>query len=190
MHMQQFIVCASILSILPGCASIDVTRVTSREQPGIRYWRPAPYIALSQSSDNKGTCEAKLVMLPDKSEEYAITMSAGIGTAEADPTLQDGWNLTGLTGKADSKTAENVGAFANLVSSIGNLAGGAAKNEQRFANKPKIVKTTTAVSQCRGLIRLEYDNETGALRRFVPMNVPVSFTWKNDISNTGKEKKE
>ena len=52
-------------------------------------------------------------MLPDKSEEYAITMNSGLwGSVSANPSLQDGWNLTSLDAKADSKTAETLTAFA------------------------------------------------------------------------------
>lgn len=119
MAYARSVAVACIAAILTsGCAQVDVRRVTSRYQPGIRYWRPAPYIALTPAT-GATTCEAKLVMLPDKSEEYAINMSSGLwGSASAKPTLQDGWNLTALDASADSKTSDTLNAFAAVLKAL------------------------------------------------------------------------
>ncbi|WP_371420518.1 hypothetical protein [Tardiphaga sp.] len=108
-------------------------------------------------------------MLPDKSEEYAITMDAGFGTAEADPTLQDGWNLTGLTGKAHSKTAENLTAVASLVKSIAPGAG-------VLAFKPGAAAggTKTVIQNCSGFYRLKFD-ESGNVSGFKQVPLPTSI---------------
>jgi hypothetical protein len=147
-----------------GCARVEVDRVTAYNQPGIRYWRPAPYIALQPVTANGATtCDAKVVMLPDKKEEFAITMQAGYGSAEASPNLQDGWNLTSMTGKADSKTAETLTALASVIKSI-PIAGVASTS-----GKPG---SKTVVSKCAGLYKLIYD-ETGELVSFRPMPLSV-----------------
>ncbi|MDG4881999.1 hypothetical protein [Mesorhizobium sp. WSM4884] len=149
------IACAAGEVFLSGCANVSVTRVTSYNQPGLRYWRPAPYLALEETSESgKTTCNAKIVMLPDKSEEYAITMNAGVGTASANPQLQDGWNLTGLNASADSKTNENITALASLAKVLVPLAApGAASPAPR--------KTQVVRSNCHGLYRMVFDPVTG-----------------------------
>ena len=37
------------------------------------------------------------------------------------PTLKDGWNLTGLSATADSKTAELITAATGLVGAVGKI---------------------------------------------------------------------
>lgn len=142
------------LIVLSGCANVDVRRVTSFDQPGIRYWRPAPYLALQQSTkDGKISCDATLVTLPDKTEEYAITMSAGLGAVKATPTLHDGWRLDSLSTEVDSKTSENLTAIANLIKTVGPGISGKSANGSRDTNN------------CSGLYRIDYTSD-GHIRAF------------------------
>ncbi|MFO1088419.1 MAG: hypothetical protein U1E46_02420 [Hyphomicrobiales bacterium] len=114
---------ALVLAIsLSGCASVSVQRVTDPvKQTGIRYWRPAPYILVQEvvTADKAVVCDAKVMTLPDKSEEYAINFTPGMGTAEVKPTLTDGWRLDGLDANLDSKTADNIKALAELAKASG-----------------------------------------------------------------------
>ena len=175
---------------IAGCASVDVRRVADSNQSGIRYWRPAPYFALSPlTSGKQTTCQATLVMLPDKTEEYAINANTGLwGTAEADPTLQDGWNLTSMTGKADSKTAETLTAFSAVIKSLPASVLAKGPPEKGNANpEPTITR------KCSGLIRLDYDPSIlNELVGFSKMNLPVDFAYapapKGDGSAGGKPK--
>jgi len=140
-----------------GCAGVDVRRVTSADQEGIRYWRPAPYIALQRSEkDGKVTCDVKMLTLPDKSEEYAITIRAGMGAVKANPTLHEGWRLDAISTDIDSKTAENLNAVANLLKSVapeGLVAGRAAKGRALVPDG------------CSGILRVDY-NEAGRIAGF------------------------
>ena len=164
--MRYVGVTISLLAIgsLGACASVDVKRVTSHDQPGIRYWRPAPYLALQEVNDGKTTtCQVKQIMLPDKSEEYAITLNAGVGTVKANPQLQDGWNLTGMDTNVDSKTSENITAVSGLIKTLipngleGLHAGGS------------VVKSSGR--KCEGLYRVVYD-EAGHFSRLVAVPFP------------------
>lgn len=138
--------------LLGACANVSVLPVTAPNQPGIRYWRPAPYIALQETRDGaKTVCDYKLIMLPDKTEQYAITMDAGIGTVESKPTLEGGWNLTSLDGKADSKTAENITAVASLLSSAAKMG------MQPFSGKEQ-PESKQAVSNCSGFYKIVYQD--------------------------------
>jgi len=117
------------------------------------------------------TCDAKLVMLPDKQEEYAITMNTGLwGSAEANPTLQDGWNLTSLSGKADSKTAETLASFASFIKALPITPATA-----KLVNKPSAGRTVPA---CEGFYRLDYD-QSGALRGFTYFHLPVRYVVRS-----------
>lgn len=165
---------ACLLAILTaGCAQVDVRRVTSENQTGIRYWRPAPYVALTPTTvGNVTTCEAKLVMLPDKSEEYAINMNSGLwGSASAKPTLQDGWNLTGLDASADSKTAEVLNAFAAVLKSA--YPSGVKGILTDKTTKPREGKV---VSRCDGLYRVEF-NQYGQIARFTYVSMPIHYVF-------------
>jgi hypothetical protein len=64
--------------------------------------------------------------LPDFAEEYSIHVRSGVGAADVDFTLEDGWNLTAFNQKLDSQTDENVEAVASLVKSIGGAVAKAA----------------------------------------------------------------
>lgn len=130
-----------------GCANVDVQRVTAYDQHGIRYWRPAPYVAVGPVvASGTTTCQASLVMLPDKSEEYAITMNTGLwGTASAKPTLQDGWNLTGLDASADSKTAEVLGSIASILTAGAKI------------NSLGVARQSPSHTCAQGLYRVEFD---------------------------------
>jgi uncharacterized protein YceK len=60
----------------------------------------------------------KLIYLPDLQHPMAMTESAGIGTADMKPNLQDGWMLTSLDAPIDSKASENITAVGSLLSSV------------------------------------------------------------------------
>jgi len=175
MFIYRFILLLSAsttIITISGCASVDVRRVTDDDQTGIRYWRPAPYFALAPSTSGKQTvCQATLVMLPDKTEEYAINAHAGAwGSAEADPTLQDGWNLTSMTGKADSKTAETLTAFSSVLKALPLEA---TKAGPKKGGEPGAEVT----EKCSGLIRVDYDPMTHELTGFTKMRLPVEFAF-------------
>ncbi|MFD1327718.1 hypothetical protein [Mycoplana ramosa] len=145
MHLR--IIALALTAVLTSCAGVQVHRVTDRNQPGIRYWRPAPYLALVETrTENAVACEVRPLMLPDKTEEYAITINAGLGSVKATPTLTDGWNLVSLNAEADSKTSENLTALATLLKT-------GAEIKARGVTKPP----TQPVPTCRGVFRVDYD---------------------------------
>jgi hypothetical protein len=138
--------------VLSGCAGLDVRRVTSANQEGIRYWRPAHFLALHQTTDKDGksSCDVNVLTLPDKSEEYAITFSPGMGSANVTPTLFEGWRLDSLSANIDSKTADNLNAIANLAKVAipgGLFAPQSAPGPRRAAPTPE---------PCSGIFRVDY----------------------------------
>jgi hypothetical protein len=109
--------------MLSSCASYEVTKIdkTSKTE-GVRFFRPAPYLLIGIStgdakSESVPTLTAKLICLPDKSQEYVIHRKSELGTAEVTASLQDGWNLVSYGGKTDSKIPETITAVASLATS-------------------------------------------------------------------------
>lgn len=152
-------------SLLSACASVEVNRVTDYQQEGIRYWRPAPYLALQRITDkNKNSvCTFKVLTLPDKSEEYAITIKAGLGAAKVTPTLYEGWRLDSLSTEIDSKTAENLNAVANLIKSVA----------PEGLVTPSASRSTAARSSadgCSGIYRVNYGGD-GRISGFTRMQL-------------------
>jgi len=155
--------------LLAGCAGVNVSRVTDQNQPGIRYWRPAVYVVLQKSvaKDETQTCEYKTLTLPDRSEEYAITFTPGMGTANVTPTLHEGWRLDSLSANLDSKTADNINAVTGLFKAI--VAGAPSTAKQAMGATGQ--KRANAFP-CLGVYRLEYDRTTGELIGFKRLPMP------------------
>lgn len=157
-----------LAATLAGCASVSVKRVTSYDQEGIRYWRPAPYIALSKVTGKDGksvSCQGTIIMLPDKREEYAITMNSGLwGNASAKPALTDGWNLTSLDGKVETKTDTGINSLNSFLTSVASL--GEKANKARLATASVTTDSADVLNQCSGFVGINYDPVTGALVGF------------------------
>ncbi|MEM0924948.1 MAG: hypothetical protein AAGJ83_02830 [Planctomycetota bacterium] len=117
-----------LLILSAGCAP----RVRVRPSPGptdsgIRYYRPKPYLRIEPAGESvtegRVTTETPsdefvaiaLEYLPDFSEEYAIEVTPGLGTADVEIGLSDGWNLTSINQDLDSQFDENVTAIADLA---------------------------------------------------------------------------
>lgn len=60
----------------------------------------------------------KLIYLPDYSHPFAISASAGMGTAQMNPVLQDGWMLTSVNSTSDSKVPETLTALAGGLKTV------------------------------------------------------------------------
>jgi len=105
---------------LTGCASVSVQHVAHDDvvTKGIRYNRPAPYLAVTYNSAATGL-QASIVWLPDLSQEYAINMRSGMfGTTTMSPTFDNGWNLTGINATVDSGGTALVSALASVIPNL------------------------------------------------------------------------
>ena len=102
-----------LLVAASGCARVEVRPVKDGYTDGIRFYRPDLYLLVTEDGDKK--TKGQIVALPDKTQEYFVRTTAGFGSVEANVTLTDGWNLTGLDSKADSKVSELITAAAALA---------------------------------------------------------------------------
>ena len=119
---------------LLGCASVAVRKVPSAKRNdtvGLRFYRPTPYLVVSEaasttneakqpasSQNTQGGLQFSIVWMPDLSEEYVVDAKPGLGSVEFNPTLENGWNLTSLNSKVDSKAAELLTAVAALIPKV------------------------------------------------------------------------
>ena len=120
-----------------GCTpKVHVVKVTAKNSmtSGIRYYRPQTYLLITPVSETVTTqvnkspvvtvkpgtkyVNLKLEHLPDFSEEYAINVKAGLGTADVEITLEDGWQLTALNQDIDSNFDENVEAATGALAAV------------------------------------------------------------------------
>ena len=113
-----------VIMLVAGCARLSVVRVAERGDTateGIRYYRPYPYLMVSEAKGGEGL-EYKIIYLPDMNQEYAIQVRAGFGAVDFKPTLENGWNLIAVDAKVDSKTKEVMEAAAGLIEKGAKLA--------------------------------------------------------------------
>jgi hypothetical protein len=123
---------AALLCMLCWFALLGCTpRVIVRQSPtaddkGIRYYRPKPYLLVSalqkDTTASPDYVSITLDYLPDFSEEYSINVRPGLGIAEVNVGLEDGWNLVSLNQKLDSQTDENIKATGELLKSVAGFA--------------------------------------------------------------------
>lgn len=118
---------ALCLLAMCGCAPRVIVRQSpTAEDEGIRYYRPKPYLLISalqkDTTASPDYVSITLDYLPDFSEEYSINVRPGLGIADVNVGLQDGWNLVSLNQKLDSQTDENIKATGELLKSIVGLA--------------------------------------------------------------------
>lgn len=97
------------------------------------------------------TLSVQIVWLPDYSQEYEIQAHPGLGSVTMNPTLKDGWNLTGLSATVDSKTAELITAATGLATAVAKVAATDRTSEPK--REPP----------CAGLYPIEMDRSTGLI---------------------------
>ena len=144
-----------IAIVLIGCGPrLRVRRHPAPHENGVRYYRPKPYLlvqaAPQQVTENKVvsqhyTGEAvsiRLEYLPDFSEEYAIDVRPGLGSAEVSVELDDGWNLTSINQTLDSNFDDNVAAIAELASAAASYSLSSRDAQHTESTQRFVVKAT------------------------------------------------
>lgn len=148
-------------SLFSGCSHIKISKLTSEAdyKGGLRYYRSEPYLSVTRESTKEGAgVKAEVIYLPNKKEEYVIEPKPGLGTLDFDFALENGWNLTGLKGKADSKVPETIAAIMAAVAQ-----GTKVMSNYRIPN-PNLSSESPKTSLEEGLYQLVFDEDTGQLR--------------------------
>ncbi|MBN1540907.1 hypothetical protein JW992_02095 [candidate division KSB1 bacterium] len=103
------------------CAGVRIERVTdsTRNVEGLRYYRPHPYLLVSEGRD--GILTSKVIFLPNPDEEYVIRTTAGWGKVDVKAKLDQGWNLVELGEVSDSQTSANLRSLSDLLQVVSSL---------------------------------------------------------------------
>lgn len=109
--------------LVSGCTGGRFTVIKdASDNEGFRYYLPKPYLLVSNKVDeNTKTInrEAKIIYLPDIDEKYSISVVGGTaGTFEGSLKFQDGWMLSEVDQKYDTKTAETIAAISSLIKEL------------------------------------------------------------------------
>lgn len=121
-----------------GCTPRVIVRQSpTADDEGIRYYRPKPYLLISalqkDTTASPDYVSITLDYLPDFSEEYSINVRPGLGIADVNVGLEDGWNLVSLNQKLDSQTDENIKATGELLKSVAGFSNPNSGNAQSTA---------------------------------------------------------
>ena len=95
-----------------------------------------------------GNLQTSVISLPNKTQEYVLRSTVGVGAAEMSATLEGGWNLTQVGTKIDSKVPETITALTGALQAAGGIG---------------VLRTSLLLDP--GLYRIEFDKETGFASR-------------------------
>lgn len=178
-------VMATCLSFSLGCAPRTIVRKNPCDSdPGIRFYRPKPYLlvlpggssvrtvatqgemASTTTTTSPGSSDRivtlQLEYLPDFGEEYAIEVRPGVGSNNTEINLEDGWNLTSVDQNLDSQTDENLSAFSELVGAIApSLNGAVATSNGAAAGNVTTMRTKTFSVQATNVPLGYYESVIG-----------------------------
>ena len=151
-----------------GCAATIVHKNPGPLDRGVRFYRPKPYLFIQPFGESESVrkeetdkkivtttssvgkpsdkfVSMKLEWLPDFSEEYSIYARAGIGKNDTSFKLENGWNLTELNMKLDTRLPENIEALAKLTEAIPKGMAGLAAGGSRVETTGAVVVAATNV---------------------------------------------
>jgi hypothetical protein len=124
---SALVVCLMFLSA--GCARVKITHVDNSDtSPGVHFYEPRPYLLVSvqKKKDDKGVehneFSSQIIWLPDPTRRYVVQVEPGWGTVDGSVKLTNGWMLTELGAKSDSKIPETITAISGLVKEAAALA--------------------------------------------------------------------
>jgi hypothetical protein len=86
----------------------------------------------NDTASNKDTYSMQVIYLPDADQKYALYYNRGTGTYDSAVTLVDGWKLTGLNTKGDSKTTEIIQAVGTALKDTASTAASVATGIAAF----------------------------------------------------------
>jgi hypothetical protein len=155
--LRTFSLLSASIILITGCAQVEVTRITPDHpyKEGVKFYRPHPYLWVTR--DTTGKLQGTIIWLPNKNEEYAITVSNGIGSVDLKYKLADGWNLTEFGEVLDSKFPESITALTGSLKELTGLAVAAPKGGLET-----------------GLYSLMFDKVTGLVIEIRPVGVRPS----------------
>lgn len=152
-----------------GCAQIIID--DEHHDNTINYFEPRPYLAVTERLDQNGNAigrETAIVYLPDCNRPRSMRSRGGFGSVVFNPTLTNGWNLTGLASTVDAQIDESLGAIVSALPVFGIAGVGAPAGSQ--------LQT--------GLYAMNFDATSGTLASFTIVS-PATDTTANKVTVCG-----
>lgn len=146
--MRRFCLLTIVIFLMIGCASVEITQITKQKpyKEGLRFYRPHPYLLISQDKDDPTVFQSTIIWLPNKNEEYVIRVKGSVGSVNMTSTLENGWNLTGFGETRDSKTPEIITAVSGFIPAGAKVVGKELKpGLYKFKFKEGLITTIEAV---------------------------------------------
>lgn len=151
------ILAVAVALLLSSCATYNVYEAKSSDEPGVRFYRPWPYLVVKAGENN--TLSFEMLYLPDRSKEYIVKRKGFIGSSNMTLKLEHGWNLIEFGSTSDSKVPETLGSLASLLPALGVKADAKdAKNRaaSAYTLKPGLYKVTfNASGAVQGLVAVQ-----------------------------------
>jgi hypothetical protein len=111
--MRKTVLISMLCAVLfSACATVKITEITPNApyKDGLRFYRPELFLLVTEDKDGN-FLNASVISLPDRTQEYVLRSTIGIGAVEMSATLEGGWNLTALGANIDSKVPETINAI-------------------------------------------------------------------------------
>ena len=127
-----------------ACSSIQIEK--GKKDNALIFYAPQPYILVTDRFNAAGAKQGQqitVLYLPDCSEPRSIRTKARLGSVTFNPTLSDGWNLTGFSSTVDNQVDETISSIGSLASTILGLSG---EDDEVKSGLYKILYNNTGVS--------------------------------------------
>ena len=116
-----------------------VTHVPAEDvSDGVYFYEPRPYLLVGmehKTGENKADKSkadekkkvsnhytSQIIWLPDPSRRFKVEVKPGWGTVDGSMKLADGWRLSELGAKSDSKIPETITSVSGLVKEAAGVA--------------------------------------------------------------------
>jgi len=116
--------CVLAAFALSGCAHLEFKayKAGEPEQPGLTYFEPVPYLAVTKGAD----CKVTVTVLVLPGEKRTLLFRPGYGSADLSASVSNGM-LQSVGQKTDTKIPETITALAGVAALAAGGRPGAAK---------------------------------------------------------------
>lgn len=120
----NLLIVVTFFSLMIGCTGGSFVvhgPIHNGNTEGFPFYLPQPYLLVTQVIDQKThniIGVARIIYLPDLTQERFISIKEGSGKFEGSFKLEDGWKLTEINQKSDTKTTETLQAISSILKKV------------------------------------------------------------------------
>ena len=97
-----------------------------------------------------------IVYLPDCSNPRSVKIRNRLGTVTFNPTLANGWNLTGFSSTVDSQIDETISAIGAVIPSVASVALNKDSKSNLGVQEPGLYQMVYEGNAVIGLKKIEF----------------------------------